>query len=314
MNIELSKNNHLKWGYNGLVGSTRQYLYDKFFMQYGKIQRPVQNFRSECITAAKEIADYCRSINKRPLIFYSGGIDSESIILSFLLSGEDFSICHLRFRPGFNNHETDYARKFCSRHNLDLIEYHINTLDFLISEEIFKKAIRDNVRMIETYLMIGVTRRVLNNNYYPILDHPGTTLYREDTNLSKTSKWIYKDYECIMFYYNHCKNINMPACPSFFHWSPEIITAFLLDKSTRDLITNKSYGKISNRTSSILLYQNAFPEFEIVPRPKYTGFESVPKDIINEINLKLNKHTFYDIHSGQAHEYNEMLKVLGYEY
>lgn len=313
MNIELSKNNHLKWGYNGIIGSERKNLYDKFFIGYGKIQRPVQDFRSECITAAKEIANYCRSINKRPLVFYSGGIDSESIILSFLLSGEDFSICHLRFRQGLNNHETDYARRFCSKHNLDLIEYSINTLDFLTSEETFKKAVRDNVRMIETYLMTGVTGRI-KEKYYPILDHPGTYLYRENTDLSKFSNWIYKDYECIMFYYNHCKNINMPACPSFFHWSPEIIAAFLLDKSTRDLITNKSYGKISNRTSSILLYQNAFPEFEIVPRPKYTGFEAVPKDIINEINLKLNRHTFYDIHSGQDYEYNEMLKVLGYDH
>jgi hypothetical protein len=167
--------------------------------------------------------------------------------------------------------------------------------------------------MIETYFMTGITDRI-RDKYYPVLDHPGTYLYREEKNLSKPSKWVWKDYECIMFYYNHARNEFMPACPSFFHWSPEIISSFLLDKSTRDLITNRSYGKISNRTSSILLYQNAFPEFEIEPRPKYTGFETIPKDLINRVNLRLNQHTFYDIHSGQEHEYNEMLKVLGHEY
>lgn len=313
MNIELSKNNHLKWGYNGLVGSERTNLYDRFFIEYGKIQRPVQDFRSECITAAKEIADYCRSINKRPLIFYSGGIDSESIILAFLLSGEDFSICHIQFQVGLNYHETEYVRKFCSKHRLDLIEYQVEALEFLTNDETFRRAVRDNVRMIETYLMTSITDKI-RDQYYPILDHPGTYLYREEKDLSKLGRWVWKDYECIMFYYNHARNENMPACPSFFHWSPEIISSFLLDKSTRDLITNRSYGKISNRTSSILLYQNAFPEYEIEPRPKYTGFEKLPKDLINKVNLRLNQHTFHDIHSGQDHEYNEMLKVLGHEY
>lgn len=310
MNIELSKNNHLKWGYNQTLWNRRQSVYDKFFIGYGKVSRRPKDFRQECINTACEISDAARSVNKQPLIFYSGGVDSESMIISFLLSRRDFSVCHIRFEPNFNDHETAYVKKFCEKYQIDLLEYSVNTLDFLTDPQTFVLAVRDNVSMIEVYPLTAITNQI-KDRFYPVLDHPGTFIYREEPDLSKPSKWTWKDYECIMFYYNHARNENMPACPSFFHWSPEMISAFLLDTSTRDLVSGKSYGKITNRTSSILLYQNAFPEFEIEPRPKYTGFECIPKNILHDINSKLRRLTLHDIYSGQEHEYHELLRMLG---
>lgn len=313
MNIELSKNNHLQWGYNQNLWCKRESVYDKFFIRYGKISRQPENFRWECINAACEISDAARNVNKRPLIFYSGGIDSESVIISFLVSGRDFSVCHIRFEPNLNDHETYYVKKFCETHKIDLLEYSVNIIDFLTDPQTFVSAVRDNVSMIEVYPLTAITDQI-KNRFYPVLDHPGTFLYRENPNLGKFSNWFWKDYECIMFYYNHAKNEDMPACPSFFHWSPEIITAFLLDPSTQDLVSGKLYGKVTNRTSSILLYQNAFPEFVIEPRLKYTGFEYIPKDILHDINSKLRRHTLHDIYSGQHYEYTELLRSLGNAY
>lgn len=309
MNIELSKNNHMVWGYNEIPWADRTDLYDKFFINYGRINAIPENFREACIITANEIAECARKNNKRPLIYYSGGMDSESIIAAFLEANIDFSIAHIKYVPGYNQHEYSYVKKFIKKYDLDLLEFSVNPIEFLSEEKLFSYAIRDNARLIETHLLTSITENI-KKDFFPILDHPGTMLYRKNPNLKEISEWVWKDFEHLMFYYNHCKNENMNACPSFYHWSPEIILAFLLDPVTVDLVTNKTYGKITNRTSTLSMYKNAFPEYQFEERPKYGGFEYIPKTLINDLNRKLNSKTFYDRHSGQAYEYNELIRML----
>jgi len=309
MNIELSKNNHMVWGYNDIPWSNRKNLYDHFFIKYGKIKSVPKNFREACINTAKEIAERAKNLNKKPLIYYSGGIDSESIIAAFIEAGLDFSIAHIKYSPRFNQHEYFYVKKFIKKYDLNLLEFDVNPIEFLSTEKLFSKAVRDNARLIETHLLTSITEKV-KNDFFPILDHPGTMLYRKNPNLNEKSEWAWKDFEHLMFFYNHCINENMEACPSFYHWSPEIMLAFLLDPITVDLVTNKTYGKITNRTSTLLMYNNAFPEYQFEERPKYGGFEYIPKTLINDLNRKLNAHTHYDRHSGQAYDYNELVKML----
>lgn len=311
MNIELTKNNHMVWGYNDIPWSNRSCLYDRFFINYGKSQNHYKSFREACIDTAKELSEKAQSLGKRPLIYYSGGIDSESIIAAFLESGNDFSIVHIRYVPDYNNHEYKFVDKFVRKHNLDLIEYQVNPIDFLKSDKCFSLAIRDNARLIETHLLTSITE-FIRDKFFPILDHPGTMLFRKNKDLSQPGDWHWKDFEHIMFYYNHCVNEKMHACPSFYHWSPEIILSFLLDPIIKDLVSDKIYGKVTNRTSTLNLYLSAFPEYSFEPRMKFGGFEFIPKSLIHSLNNRLNKKTFYDRHSGQEYAYKEILKILGY--
>lgn len=311
MNVELTKNNHMIWGYNQVPWSKRSNLYDKFFMTYGKIETPVINFRHACISTAKEIANRCIKLNKRPLIYYSGGIDSESIIAAFLEAKVDFSVAHIKYTPGLNFHEYEYVEKFIKKFNLDYHEFQVDAENFLTSEHCFKLAVRDNARLIETHLLTSITDKI-RDRYYPVLDHPGTMLFRKNVNLNGPGDWHWKDFEHIMFYYNYAWNEKLDACPSFYHWSPEIILAFLIDPLIVQLVNGIPFGKITNRTSTLKLYNNTFPEYEFAPRQKYGGFEFVSKEIINSLNNKLNKHTLYDRHSGQEYSYQNLLEMLGH--
>jgi hypothetical protein len=311
MNVELTKNNHMVWGYNSIPWTDRKTLYDKFFITYGKINQVPSNFRESCINAAKEIEIKCKNIKKRPLIYYSGGIDSESIIAAFLIAGIDFSVAHIKYLPNYNDHEYFYVQKFIKKYSLDYKEYSVDAEKFLTSTRCFDLAVRDNARLIETHLLTSITDQI-RDKYYPILDHPGTMLFRKNLNLSEPGDWHWKDFEHIMFFYNYCKNENLDACPSFYHWSPEIILAFLLDPLIKDMVSGKIYGKITNRTSTLPLYNNTFPEFNFERRNKYGGFEFISKKLINELNNKLIKKTFYDRHSGQEYAYNDLIKNLGY--
>jgi hypothetical protein len=313
MNIELSKHNHMVWGYNQVPWSKRFSIYDRFFISYGQAKEKDLSFREACIRTAREISECAEQLGKTPLIFYSGGVDSETMIAAFIESGKQFSVAHIRFMPNFNEHETHYVRKFAQRMNLKILEFEVDTLDFLSNPKTFDTAVRDNSAMIELHLMTAITDQI-KDKFYPVLDHPGTYLYRNGKDLSQRTEWLWKDYEFIMFYYNHCINESMSACPSFYHWSPEIILSLLTSPEVYGLVSNKFEGKITNRTITTPLYQNAFPEYNLENRKKYTGFEFIPKDFLNDINSKLRQVTQCNRAVGQIYEYHELLKVLGYDY
>lgn len=308
MNIELSKNNHMVWGYNDVPWSSRTSPYDRFFVTYGKIKEKL-SFRESCISAADQISEKARQLNKKPLVFFSGGIDSEAIVYSFLLSKKDFSIVHLRYNRNLNDHEYHYVKKISERYNLDIIFFDIDIMDFLLKEETLKKSLRDNGRMIELHALTSITEKI-KDNFFPVLDHPGTYLCREEPDMSKPGNWFYKEYEHRMFYYNYCLNENLDACPSFFLWNPEIMYSWLTDPLIQDLVNDRIPGKITCRTSTIKLYQNTFPEYFFEERTKYTGYEYVSRKILDQLNFSLYKERKYDRHSGQVYRYTEILDIL----
>ena len=308
MNIELSQNNHLKWGYNGISESIRCSPYDKFFIEYGKIERKV-SFRTACIDTAVEISEKAVQLNKKPLVFFSGGIDSEAMIYSFLLSKKDFSVAHIKYGPNLNEHEYEYVKNISEKHNLDINFFEVDAVDYLSTPKTFDLAIRDNSILIELHLLASITDKI-KENFFPVLDHPGTYLCREDPNIAVPGQWFYKDYEHLMFYYNHCKNERMHGCPSFFHWSPEIIYSFLTDPLTQDLVEGKIPGKVTNRTSTLKLYQNTFPDYNFESRSKFTGHEFIDKAFLNRLNFQLYSELKYNRHSAQRYSYSEILKIL----
>lgn len=311
MNIVLSKNNHMKIGYNGVPFSYRNELYDNFFVSYGKIESKPNSFRQACIDSAIEISNVCENLDKKPLILYSGGIDSELIIAAFLESKRDFSVAHVRYVPGFNDHETYYVEQFSKKHDLDLHFFDIDPIQYFENNNNFDQAIRDNAHLIETQMITAITP-LIKDRFFPISDAPGVTMFRKEKDISRKSQWCWKDYEHLSAYFFHCLRENMNACPSFYHWSPEIILAFLLDPIVREVVNNIIEGKVTLRTSSGKIYNQAFPEYGYFSRPKFNGFENLPKDLIKRINRKLHFHTFYDRHSGQSFDYDDLIKQLGY--
>lgn len=317
MNIELSKNNHFQWGYNNEPWSKRVRLYDRFFARYGKVSEEFNNnpltLRQACIDTARQIAAYCKTINRKPMVFYSGGLDSEVVIAAFLQSGEDFSIGHLRYLPEFNYHDTMWVYRFCRANGLQLKEFEIDPIEFFSKTETFETAVKDNARLIQMQLVTHLMDTV-KDEYYPILGNGEPYLFRENPDPLDYSRWIFKELEYMMPWYNHAMNNNIQSCPGFFQWNPEITVSFLLDPVMVNLISNKLTYKVTSRSSKYTIYKNAFPEYELQPRKKYTGYEMIPRDIITRLNRNLNYYTFYDKHSCQEYEYYELLDHYGYRH
>ena len=316
MNIELTKNNHFVWGYNNIPWSTRTHLYDRFFSRYGKasssyLLKPT-SLRDESINTAKLLSKKARDCGKIPMIFYSGGLDSELVVTAFLESGENFSVGHLKYLPGYNQYDTFWVEKFSKKHNLDLKEYTVDSLKFLTELSTFNSAVKNNARFVTTQFVAHLMDQV-RDNYYPIIGNGEPYLFRENTDPNQPSRWFFKELEYMMVWYNHAIDNNIESCPGFFQWSPEITLSFLLDPIIKNLTDNKFQGKITSRTSKYHMYNNAFPEYGFEIRRKFMGNETISKSLLNHINSKLTAYTFYDKNSSCSYEYNNFLKHHGYE-
>lgn len=310
MNIELTYNNHFVWGYNQTPWARRERLYDRFFATYGKTSLEDHlSLRDACIDAAKKICIQAKAAGKKPMVFYSGGLDSEVVIAAFLQSGEDFSVAHLKYLPELNYHDSEWVYRFCRLHNLDVKEYTVDPEQYFIRPEVFEQAIKDNIKHFEMVL-VNHLMDLTKDEYYPILGNGEPYLFKVDN--SQNSKWVFRELEYMMSWYFHASNNNIHSCPGFFQYTPEVMLSFLLDPVMIRLANNRIPGKITSRTSKFSIYNNAFPEYEFQPRRKYTGYEYIPRNILNTLNQKICSHTFYDKHSYEEIEYNALVRMMQY--
>lgn len=76
-------------------------------------------------------------------VMMSGGVDSQSMVYAWMLSGLDFNIIHYRY-DRWNRQDTDHVVKFLKKHDieskLDLRTFDI--LDFLTSDQLAEYAVR----------------------------------------------------------------------------------------------------------------------------------------------------------------------------
>ena len=82
--LQLTHRNHFKFGYNQHWFADRRTPDDNWCVAYGRCQRSIKDWRSECIATARLIRDD----NDHDLwVLFSGGIDSEVVLQSFLFAG-----------------------------------------------------------------------------------------------------------------------------------------------------------------------------------------------------------------------------------
>src|SRR5688572_15350212 len=116
MMFEYTKNNHFKFGYNGLnqyqerTGPT-----DKFTFDYGRSENHCQNWREANNLAAKMI--YERKVDDI-YILLSGGMDSEICLRSFLDQGLTVKTVSLKFTD-IPQEELIHVERLRKQHNLN---------------------------------------------------------------------------------------------------------------------------------------------------------------------------------------------------
>lgn len=256
--IELTKNNYFT------VSGTA----DTFKCHFDPLPKTFDNLYVESCRAAEEI--YAN--RQGPLhLFYSGGIDSEFMLSVFLSLGIDVTPVILQLQPHYNDHDTDYAFKYCKDNDLAPMIIDLDFDQFVNSGKIVEYAVKYRSDKYHNSALMFAIEHV-----------DGTILCGGcEPYIKKTadSKWIFEFSEYEWCFSRLFVEQGIAGTPNFNCWTNEMNTSFLADPRMIDLAHNRVPGKLGSRSSKHIVY-NRNNDFNLVERPKLHGYELIEKSPI----------------------------------
>lgn len=285
MKIELTHNNHFKFGYDGIPFNFRESIKNQWWVSYGKCKTPPLTFHSECINTAKII--HQKSKGKSTLLF-SGGVDSEVVLQSFILAKLPIKAAILRFKNELNIHDISYAIIACEKLGVPYYFFDLDILKFWESN-LFKYA---NPTYCSSPQLLSTMWLIDQINEFPVLGSGECLLVKDipkdyvpGVSEYGHSEWKLYEKEKIASWYRHFMVRNRDGCPGFFQYTPELILSYILDPFVKKLTGNEITGKLCTASSKLKIYQQ---HFDLIDRPKFTGFEKIQNYDSYYRNILLN--------------------------
>jgi len=282
--LELSFENHFKFGYNHQPFTFRQTVEDNWYASYGTVTQANLDFKAACIDVAKKI----RYSTKSPLyLFYSGGVDSEIMILAFLEAKINFNTVVLKFSNGYNDHDLFYALNFCKKYHIDPIIINIDIEDLFDSKGYEKyfpiyclspimHTTIVGMEKVDGYPVLGSGDLFIGRNLSPddikkyALPWEQKWLLYDGQYENYDGNWYHRESERTAGWYRYLQWRNREGCAGFFQYTPEIALSFLTDDLLKDYIKkNKIVSILSKKLEIYKRY------FDIEERPKYHGHEKI---------------------------------------
>ena len=275
-----SENNWYRWWYGpGGDKFGRQTGNDVWHTSYsGRRIDGCGTFKEEMLNAARSTLDHYYGL--KPCVFFSGGVDSELVLRSYLDVGAKPIVNIFRFEDHINEYDVSYAIVVCEQLGVDynVIDFNLKRFFENDAEEISEIAQIDRPRGLpqlkfldyaEGFAVLGIgdprwTRRIQDDTPWILLDQ------EHDTGWDK--------------YILHRK---MPAIAQWFKWTPELVLAYTeLDWFKNLVIKNKWPGREGVTSTKLIGYREAYPD--MLDRTKKTGMEPID-NLINEFEGFLEK-------------------------
>lgn len=175
-----------------------------------------KSFLEVCEEFAVMLTEIAEKNNRRPVLLYSGGLDSEYMVRIFQKAGLDFDTVTFNFKSGSNQYEMDYVYKFLEANpdiNATIIDIDI--------EELWKGDYLNNA-----CLYTGFTSPMLLAqyyfNYYVVTQMNGLAIAAGECRISKQSVELGEDNMLTLRYdglsslqgaYQWNKQPSAPGCP-----------------------------------------------------------------------------------------------------
>lgn len=305
MAIELTQNNHFQFGYNGMAFRNRESATDAWWVHYGPCAREPFPFRQECVATARLI----QMKTDLPIyVLFSGGVDSEVALQSFVEAGIPVTAAILRFGDDLNIHDISYAVITCEKLGVPYRFFELDILKFWKGEaDSYANATRCvSPQLLSTMWLIDQIPG------YPVMGSGECLLVKripDGHNLESKeypdTEWDLWEKEKIASWFRHFMVRGRDGCPSFYQYTPEIMLAYLRDPFVRDLANNRIFGKYTTESVKFAIYNQ---HFKLLPRPKFSGFEKVePQDAVYRKELV---ERFPDSNQIVYTPYTEVLSML----
>lgn len=266
----LSHRSHFKFGYNGSWFSDRTTSTDEWCVSYGKCEWQPSDWRTECIRTARLIRD---DTDRDLWVLFSGGLDSEVVVQSFLFAGIPINVAIARFAHQLNRHDMIYAIRFCEMHGVPYRCLDIDIAAFFGSGQAWGYAERTKCVQPQLLHTMWAMDQVQG---YPILGSGECYLVRRAAEEGKAPDgsllWDMYEKERIASWYRHLMITERGGCAGFFQYNPENMLAFLRDPLVVDLCANR----LPQHSSTMQLKEVVYRKYFLLERrKKYHGFENV---------------------------------------
>lgn len=222
MNYQITKNNHVKWGYR-IDNQDHTYTSEvppsdaTCWIEFGNPSRPHSGLHQEAVRAAREIAD---SSSLPIMLALSGGLDSQVMTLSFIEARIPFETLIIRYEIDgkcLNEHDISLAYEFCKIHQIIPVEERFDPRTCWTYQG-YEKTIKEN--LLWTYL--AHTLYLIHAKYgqqYNVICGGG------DPMLYPNSDGTWQYYHQTIPHSHHLINLDCPGTTKFYWWSPELLAA-----------------------------------------------------------------------------------------
>jgi hypothetical protein len=280
MNIYTSEDNWYKWRYsNGPLFGRRERNFNSLFeTEYTKYYGQVGTFKEELQKAARSTLDHFPGL--RPSILFSGGMDSEVLLRSFIDIGANPAVYVFRYEDNINYEDVLMAETVCRN-----LKINYNIIDFKL-----QKFLENEVEKISEEAEIDYPTALTHMKFFelvdglPILGGGDQRWIRNNTDYTTRGIWSGVCDEFEIGWSKYIRLHNLQAVAEWYKWSPGLIISYLRLKWFNDLIDDKIYGKLSVKSTKYIGYQTVYPD--IIVRKKLTGFETI-QDLVIEIEATL---------------------------
>ena len=141
----------------------------------------------------------------------------------------------------------------------------------------------------------------------PIIGSGEPYIKRVDMEDEK-SPWVFQEKERIQSWYRHFINLDRPAVPGFFQYTPRIMYMFLTHPIIQELVTNKDHRKQSSVYTKSSVYREYYHDMAF--RVKASGFEHERAAIASDNLREYLELRFPNYNRTYQMEYHEFLNKL----
>lgn len=277
-----TENNWFTWQYgkNGPLNG-RSIPNEKFITNYSRCNEHIGSFQDELVKAAKSTVDYYN--NKKLVLLFSGGVDSETVLLSYLKIGHPIDVHIYRYENDYNLYDVSYAVAICNSLGISYKLIDFNFKKFLETEgEKFSKLSEINLPGALPHLkFLELTDGV------PIMGMGDPFWVRiQGNDYTIKGWWCVQDREFPAGFGKFLTAINKEGIPYWLKWTPGLSYSYTNLSWFKKLTNDELIGEINVRRTKIIGYREAYPC--MLQRQKQTGVEKV-EGLVNEFRSYLNK-------------------------
>lgn len=297
----MTHDNHFEFGWGDGVFNFNECHKRPYWVKFGRAQYIPTSFRAECVRAARLIGENAK---KPIMICYSGGMDSEIVVRSFMEADVPFEvvIMNLSYNGNLNvnSHDNIYAYDFVKKHD---IRYRTLTLDLesILREQVIELSKKYRGLYLGLFLHRNIVEQL--SDYHCVMGGGDIMLRRHRNCGRKDRAGLFLEEEMVSVspleigYLNHHDVNNR-----FFMHTPELMLAWLLDHDIAHWIKHEvtfdsRYCNINYYAAKAWCHLRHWPD--MIDRPKYNGLEHVDlfdrsKVITNDLINIIDQSKSYD--------------------